>query len=267
MITSSAYWYADRVLLALLRPSQDVGLYSAAFKYAELSFVAVGAISFSIFPELTRAIAAGSRERISYLLQWSVDIMLLVSVPLCAFSLIYAHGLLQLAAGHDFTRAAAAMQVLGFLVVVVFLSAPFERALIGGHRERLLGGLNVAILLINIVLNVIFVPIYGYMALAVVSLVTVVMWLVSAAFFTRRLYAFTPRLRFAALVLLAGVAMAAILALAPISPIAAGAVALVVYGLMVTLPAGTGRELTRRILLDIRRARRVTTHESHPVAP
>jgi O-antigen/teichoic acid export membrane protein len=267
MTISSAYWYVDRVLLALLRPSADVGLYSAAFKYAELSFVAVGAISFSIFPELARTIAQGQRERISYLLQWSVDIMLLVSVPLCAFSLIYAQRFLQLAAGDDFTRAAAALQVVGFLVLVVFLSAPFERALIAGHRERLLAVLNGAALLINIVLNVIFIPLYGYMGLAVVSLVTAVMWLAAAAFFTRRLYAFTPRLRFAALVLLAGVAMAAILALAPISPVAAGAVALVVYGLMVTLPAGTGREVTRRILRDVRRPRHVTPHESHPGTP
>ena len=150
----TAYWYADRVLLSLLGSSTDVGLYGAAFKYVELSFIPISAISLSIFPVLTRAIAESEGRRVPHLLQWGIDIMLLASVPVCAFTLVYASGLIHVVGDRRF-HAASALQVLGFLIVAFFVSSVFERALIAGHRERLLGALNGVILVVNIALNVI----------------------------------------------------------------------------------------------------------------
>jgi O-antigen/teichoic acid export membrane protein len=248
----TAYWYADRVLLALLGTSTDVGLYGAAFKYVELSFIPISAISLSIFPVLARAISESEGSRVPHLLQWGVDLMLVTSVPICAFAFVYADGLIRLVGGSEFAAASSALQVLGFLIVAFFVSSVFERALIAGHRERLLGLVNAGILVFNVVLNILFIPGHGYMAVAAVSLATCLAWLVTAGFFARRLFGFTPRLRFAALVALGGLAMGVILHYLTASPIIAGVVALAAYALVVMVPPGSGREIAVRILADVR---------------
>ena len=247
-----AYWYVDRVLLALLGSSKDVGLYGAAFKYVELSFIPISAISISIFPVLARSFAEDEGSRVPQLLQWSIDIMLLASVPVCAFAIAYSGGLIELVGGADFAPAAPALQVLGFLIVAVFVSSAFERALIAGNRERLLGALNGVILAVNIVLNVIFIPVYGYMAVAVVSLATTVVWILLAGFLTHRHFGFTPRFRFTGLVVVGGAAMTAILSVRAIPPAVACIAAVAIFVLVVTVPPGAGKEIAKRIFGEVR---------------
>ncbi|MCW2963785.1 MAG: polysaccharide biosynthesis protein [Actinomycetia bacterium] len=250
-VIGTGYWYVDRVLLSLLAPSHDVGLYGAAFKFIELSFIPITAISISIFPSLARSMEQRDLERTPHLLQRSLDIMVAMSVPLCVFALVDSRGLVTIVGGSAFSAAAPALQILGPLLVVVFVASVFERGLIAGHRERLLLLLNSAGLALNVVLNVLFIPRFGYKAVAAVSLLTVSLWVITAAILVGGLYSFRPRLQFVSLTVLAGAVMAAALTLLPGPQVPGGLLALVVYVSIVVIPPGTGRELAGRLLVSL----------------
>jgi O-antigen/teichoic acid export membrane protein len=242
-----AYWFVDRVLLSLLTSSREVGLYGAAFKFIELSFIALSAISISIFPSLARSIGERDLRRVPHLLQRSLDLMVAVSVPLCVFTLVDARKLLVLFGGLRFSPAAPALQILSPLLVVVFVAAVFERGLIAGHRERLLLLLNAAGLGLNVALNVLLIPIYGYEAVAAVSLLTISLWVVVAGVLVERFYSFRPRMQFFGLTMLAGAVMAAALALLPGPLVLNGPFAVISYVIIIVAPPGTGRELVGRL--------------------
>jgi O-antigen/teichoic acid export membrane protein len=223
--------------------------------------IVVGAIATSIFPFVTRAIAAGEHSRVPHLLQRSVDIMVAVSVPVGVFALLKANALVRLVGGSAFSGGAFALELLSPVVVLVFVAAMFERALIAGHAERRLLALNIAFLAANVAVSILAIPSYGFKAVAAITCATISVWIVVAAASIQRRYSFAFRFRFAALAAVGGTAAALILLLVPGPLVLSGPPALLAYGLIVLLPPGTGRELAGRLIANFDSRRPVPAGE------
>src|SRR5437763_13290809 len=80
---TQVYFRVDTVLIALLRPAAEVGLYGAAYKFIELTQGLAYTVFVSMFPALS-AFAARGDSRFASLAQKGFDVVVAAAVPLSA---------------------------------------------------------------------------------------------------------------------------------------------------------------------------------------
>ena len=244
---SLIYFRVDTVLLALLRSSEEVGLYGAAYKFIELVVLVPAAVGVSMFPPLARFAASGDPRAVG-LVQKTFDVLVAAAVPVIVLMLAYPEELLTLTAGPDYADAAVALQLLAPFALFAFVNALFWRMGLAARRDRMLLAIAVSVLALNVVLNLVFIPSYGFKAAAVITVVSealITIPIVLAARSVTRL----PNLAYLPVVGAAAAAMTTAVVLLP-GPAALGAlVAGALYLAVLLLLPGTARDVVVRDLL------------------
>jgi O-antigen/teichoic acid export membrane protein len=248
LAVSQVYFRVDTVLIALLRPASEVGLYGAAYKFIELTQGLVFTVFISLFPTLT-SFAARRDARFSSLAQKGFDVVVAAALPLTLAMAFAARPLLEATAGNRYGAAASALQILALYPLVAFANGLLWRILIATHKERILLAVALTILALNVVLNLVFIPLYGYKAAAVTSIASEACSLAVGVVVVRRYVGFLPRLDYLPVVLFAGLVMAGLMLVLPIERLVAAVLAGVVYVLLLVLLPGTAR-LAARELMD-----------------
>lgn len=243
---SQIYFRVDTVLLALLTDSEEVGLYGAAYKFIELSQFTAAAVAVSMFPPLANFVATGD-PRAMPLVQKSFDVLVVGAVFLAVLMLAFPEDIITYTAGPEYSDAAVALQLLAPYVLFGFVNAGLWRVLLARNRDRTLLGMSATVLVVNVALNLVFIPIYGYKAAAVVSVVSEALILVPIAIAVHR-DGFLPNLRYARLVAVAAGAMALVAWLLPGPAVVVGALASAVYAAILLAAPGTINEVARSLL-------------------
>jgi O-antigen/teichoic acid export membrane protein len=252
---SQIFFRVDAVILALLSSAEQVGFYGAAYKFVELAALIPAAAAASVFPPLMRFIAADD-PRAFGLVQKAFNVLLAASVPLTIVMLAYPEELIALAAGPEFSEAAGALQILAPYALFAFANGLLWRVVMAAHRDRLLLGTAIFVLVANIVLNVIFIPIYGFEAAAAIAVVTEAAVGVPIAWALRK-EGRLPNLGYLPPVLAATAAMTVAVVLLRDHAVAGTLVGGAAYGATILLLPGTMREVvvgdllpaTRRVFL------------------
>jgi O-antigen/teichoic acid export membrane protein len=243
---SQIYFRIDTLLLALMRSSEEVGLYSAAYKFIELAQFTAAAVAVSMFPPLANFIARGD-PRARELVQKSFDVLIAASVLAGLLMLAFPEEIITFTAGADFHDAAPALQLLAPYVLFGFVNGVLWRVLLASERDWTLLWVSLAVLGLNVALNLALIPEYGYKAAAVVSVLSEALILVPIALAVRR-DGLLPDLSYAPLVCLAGAVLAAILWFVPGPAAVVGLLGSVVYGVILVVAPGTVREAARSLL-------------------
>jgi O-antigen/teichoic acid export membrane protein len=237
-----SYYRIDTVLVALFRDSREAGLYGAAFKFVEIAEVLVAAIGVSVFPSFARLVATGD-PRIREALQRSLDVILAFSAPILVGTLLVADELVTFTAGDEFAGAASALRLLVPYLALLFVSAILIRIAAALHVDRYVLALAVAVLVLNVALNVALLPEYGYRVAALTSTASEACVAVALAAIVWRRLAFVPSVRYVWPVGLAAAAMLASYWLIPLPALIAVALASVVYALVLVALPGTARDV------------------------
>ncbi len=244
---SLVYFRVDTVLLALLRSPEEVGFYGAAYKFIELSALVGGAAAISMFPPLARFVAAGD-ERAPRLLQKTFDILLAVAAPLVVVMLVYPEELVVLAAGSEFREGGRVLPLLAPYVLFSFANTVLWRVLIAFSRDYALLVFSICVLVLNVILNLIFIPEYGMRAAAVIAVVSEALVTIPIALAVRR-EGLLPGLRNLPPVAIATAGMLAV-ALLWRDPLLLGAAAAgTVYAALLLLVPGAARDIILKDLL------------------
>lgn len=243
---SQVYFRVDTVLIALVRSAHEVGLYGASYKFVELAQALALTVFVSMFPTLTSFAVRGD-ARLASLAQKVFDVMLAASLPLTLVLLLAARPLLEATAGDRYGAAAGALQILAFYPLLAFSNGLLWRILIATRMERVLLAVAASILVLNVALNLVFIPRYGYRAAAVTSIVSEACSLAIALVAVRRWVGFLPRLGYLPAVLVAGLAMAGVILLLPIERLVAAMAGGIVYVCVLVLLPGTVRLTAREL--------------------
>jgi O-antigen/teichoic acid export membrane protein len=188
-----AYTQVDQVLVFQLGGARQAGLYGAANRMLDRALVIPASILATLFP----MIAGAFRDdivRMRGLIQTAAEVLLTATVPFVCLVAVIARPLMTLLFGPQFTEAGDALTIF----MVVFAASGFS--FIAGDLVIVLGLQRryifyaLAGLVVNVVLNVLLIPPYGYLAAAWVSLVTEVV--VIALALRRCLTMIELRLRF-----------------------------------------------------------------------
>lgn len=202
---SLVYFRVDTIILALLRSPEEVGFYGAAFKFIELAVLIPAAVGISMFPPLARFMAAGD-PRATGLIQKTFDVLVAAAVPVMVLMVAYPEELLTLAAGSEYADGAVALQLLAPFALFAFVNAVLWRVVLASERDRLLLAIAAGVLILNVGLNLVFIPEYGFKAAAFITAVSEALITIPIALAARQ-EAQLPNLRYVPVIAVAGAAM------------------------------------------------------------
>jgi O-antigen/teichoic acid export membrane protein len=161
----------DTVMLSWFWPAQEIGWYNAAYRLAVSVIFLFEGINRALVPSLSRAFVTDE----SYVRGWyvrSVRVIVLVGLPIAVGGMLIADPLIRLLYTDEFAPAIPAFQILIWDVPFILFAFFCGNMTTIVNKERVAARINVINAAANIILNLIFIPRYGIMAAAVVTVVT-----------------------------------------------------------------------------------------------
>ena len=151
------YTWIDVVILSLLVPARVVGWYGVPTRlFATLLFVPT-ILGTAWFPRLVGAFESDPKS-LGQEARRNVELVLLLSVPICAATAVGARPVIHLLYGPAYDGAIPVMVVLGFCLVPMYLGITFGQMLVASKRPSVLTALLVVGSAANAGLNLLLIP-------------------------------------------------------------------------------------------------------------
>lgn len=165
LILGTLYFRIDLLLLSFLDSDTEVALYGVAYKVVEVLTVLPLLVMFTLFPELARS--EPHSERLRQIVQSAFTVMQVAALPCVVYFVVLAGPTVEVVGGERFAEAAPVLQILMISVGLVFLNTVYFNALVALGRQRTLFAFLLAILAVNVVLNLFLIPLAGARGAAV----------------------------------------------------------------------------------------------------
>lgn len=171
IVFSTIAFRVDTVLLGILQGNVAVGWYSAGFRLIDFLLFIPVVYSGAIFPVLAK-FHVSSKELLKILYEKSFKYLLIISIPIVAGTLILAPQIILFLFQNSYSQSIIALQILIWVIPFMFLVNIFGVMFVSINKQNLMLKLTFVIMILNIVLNLIFIPIYSYVGASVISVVT-----------------------------------------------------------------------------------------------
>jgi O-antigen/teichoic acid export membrane protein len=166
LIFNVLYFHIDSFLLAVMKTNRDVGLYGYAYKFFETALVLPTFYGNSVYPVLLSRLKT---DEVGFhrLFKKSIFLLFLGSIILTLVFVFVSPLLIKFSTGNrDFAGSVAALQVLSLSFPVYFVTSIFMWFYVAQNKKMFLVFVYGTSLILNFVLNLIFIPRFGYMASA-----------------------------------------------------------------------------------------------------
>jgi O-antigen/teichoic acid export membrane protein len=195
LMIATVYFRADALLLSVLRGSRDVGIYGVAYRFLEAITAFPGFFYVSVFPLLAAAARRRELPELRAMSQKSFDVLVLAALPIVAGTLVLAPGIVHALTGNQFGAAATPLRIVIVGAGLMFVNGLLAYILIALDRQVIVLWVAAASLVLNVGLNLVLIPKYGYNAAAGVATGSEVFGLTGSLWLVRRFAGFTPSLR------------------------------------------------------------------------
>jgi O-antigen/teichoic acid export membrane protein len=152
----------------VLQGSEAVGLYGVSYKIFEFALVFPTFFVNSIYPILVRHYK-DSRERLLRTVKLSGMFLLAVAVVGSLVGFALAPLMIRLVAGPEFGESVRALRLLLLGLPIFYLSALFLWLMITLGKQRQIPFIYAFGALVNVVLNLVFIPRYSFYASSVIT--------------------------------------------------------------------------------------------------
>jgi len=162
----------DTLLVGFFLSPVEVGFYTLADRVVRFVEMPMSALGFTLSPMFGSEKASGNIERISRLYETALVNTLLLYIPAAAGIVLVADPLIRLVFGPAFSGAIIVLQVLGLYVILKAVTKLTDNGLnyLGRARDRAIFRAATAVL--NVVLNVALLPVFGVAGAAVATLIS-----------------------------------------------------------------------------------------------
>lgn len=167
-----AYNRIDMVMLSKMKAGEALGLYGLAYRFVELAWPFSFLFVVSVYPLLSRYYRTGDGERFRRLLQRSLDFLGLMAIGLATALIVFAEPIISIVASDEFLPAATSLRILSLAIVVVWLGNLIYHALFAIGRQAAVAWACVLGLIVNVGLNLVLIPRFGFNGAAAATVVT-----------------------------------------------------------------------------------------------
>ncbi len=182
--TSVAYARADSLLVRSYLGEAALGFYGLAYRYLEYFALFPSSLVQMLFPVFAQNKKVNGRH---------IVLLTIITVALGIFfgAMLYlsSNFIITQFHGDSYLPSIAAMQLLSLTLVLLFINAPLATFVQASDSVKKFLPFGIANTLLNIVLNVVLIPVYGISGAAIVMCITEFTGLIINVVFTRKVLA------------------------------------------------------------------------------
>ena len=158
-ISTKIYSYIDAVLISILINTKSVGFYSIPNKVVfDFQFIPM-AFAASLYPAMSHSFIS-NKERLKYLFEKAVIYLSLIAFPLAFGVYVLSDVFINKVYGLTYSSSIPALKILVFGLVFAFLDFPVGSLLNACNRQAWQTTAMVLTMCLNIILNLILIPIW-----------------------------------------------------------------------------------------------------------
>lgn len=181
------YFKLDTIILSLLKPQSDVGIYGAAYKILELLIAFPALFCGLILPQLA-AMRDTDPARFRRIFQKAFDALLIFTIPLFISIFFFAPSIINFVSGSEFAPSVRVLQILSLAVGITFISAlPAHLVVALDQQKKMIWG-YLAGAIFSVVVNLILIPRYSYIGAAITTILVEILMLTWSFIVVRKAY-------------------------------------------------------------------------------
>jgi O-antigen/teichoic acid export membrane protein len=166
------FFRVDVFVIQAARGDAALGVYDAAYKYVNMLIILPAYFTLAIFPILSRYAVDGS-EQLLRGFRHASRFLLIAAWPITIGTLFLAPWMIRILGGDQFLPDSAdVLRVIIWFLPLSFVNGVAQYTLIAANQQRTISAAFGIAVGFNFVANLVFVPIYGYMAAAVITILT-----------------------------------------------------------------------------------------------
>lgn len=177
VICASLYYSVDSIVISYTQGDAPLGYYGAAYKIMQALLFLPAMWGVSVFPVMV-TLHASARSSLVFGVERSVKYLSIIALPAAVALTILAARVIQVTFGIEYSQSAIALQILAWAMAPLYLSVCFAVFLQSTNNQGLYTKILAFCTILNILLNIIFVPAFSFLAASIILLLTSLMLLV-----------------------------------------------------------------------------------------
>lgn len=173
IVSANIYSLLDTTMLGIISDDISVGLYTAASKYTRLVVQLVLSLCTVFLPRLTYYLATDQQEFFSALFKKSIQMIFWITIPCAVGMFVLSPELIRIFSGEGFIAAVPTMKILSINIIFSTIDGFLGwQILVPLKREKFLMMATSVGAVMDIILNFIFIPVYGINGAAFATLLS-----------------------------------------------------------------------------------------------
>lgn len=166
------YGQTDRLMLKHMLDEASVGYYSLASSVNTMWVFVLAAIISSLTPTIIQLYNSGKREEFNRKNRQLYAIVIYLSIFVALFLILFGKVAVILVYGDAYAPAAEPLKVVAWYTIFSYLGVARNPWIVCEKKQKYLKYMYLSAVFANIILNVVFIPIWGATGAAVASLIT-----------------------------------------------------------------------------------------------
>lgn len=167
----SIYSVLDTSMLGFMSTDVEVGFYSVATKITNMVTSLLTSVIGILLPRLSFYIKEELVEEYSKLLVKIINVMIVLTVPIVCGLILLSRQIIEVFSGAQYVSAVTAMNIMSPVVLLCVFASISGNILLSQNKERVSLIACIFGAVSNIILNSIFIPMYGHVGAAFATLI------------------------------------------------------------------------------------------------
>jgi O-antigen/teichoic acid export membrane protein len=187
---SNLYDRLDVILLSKLAGDYATGVYSVAYRpIATVQLLPYGVLN-SLLPSLARGDLAQSEKG---RLEKAMGLLLSAAFAIVLATMVFAGPAVRIILGQRYAESAVALKILIWAVILRYVNYALNVRLLAAGHERVFVTTSLVCLGVNVIGNLLLIPIYSWRAAAALTVVTEFALLAQNVYWLRRTFGVIPK--------------------------------------------------------------------------
>lgn len=176
------YFRVDTVMLGFMKGDVAVGLYNASYRLIDATMMIPSLVMTVVFPVLSRYHGQG-RESFLLVYEKSFKFLLYLGILMAIVVSLLSPLIIDIVYGDAFLESAGALRILIWASTMLFVSSVLGSVLVAAHKQMFGFYVNLATIFINVFLNLMIIPFYGFIGAAVTTVVSEIISLIICLYY------------------------------------------------------------------------------------
>lgn len=182
-IMITLYMKIDQIMIKWILGEESNGVYSATIRLVEVFYFLPVIIQTTYYPFILKTISNSNSTRNKMLGQYKL--ILIMSSVITILIILFAKEILQILYGTDFVSSEKLLQVYGFSIILIGIGTIRNHLIYYHQLSKFYLIITIFGVFINILLNLIFIPLYGLIGCAYATIISQLFVSIISSFFNK----------------------------------------------------------------------------------